>query len=142
MDVICVSVLGENFPSGTTFCPQNFSFLPTSHGLKATFKLRSPAKARKFQISLPASTARKSKTSFSAFAAWLYPWDSSSLLLRRKFYVEFLRQHGARWPLLRAYEFSPHPCSDPRWVSRGPPFAKVGQNFPVSCCPSGVPHFG
>ena len=95
MDVICVSVLGENFPSGTTFCPQNFSFLPTSHGLKATFKLRSPAKARKFQISLPASAARRSKTSFSA------------ALPHVNFMWEFLHQHGARWPLRRAYEFSP-----------------------------------
>ena len=58
------------------------------------------------------------------------PWGSSSLLLRRKFYVGI--SAPARSPLAPSacIRIFPHPCSDLRWVSRSPHFAKVGQNFP------------
>ena len=120
MDVICVSVLGENFPSGTTFLPSKF-FLSADQ----------PRPESNFQITL-SSQGQKVPNFPSRFGrAKVQNFLFSRLALPHvNFMWEFLHQHGARWPLLRAYESFPHPCSDLRWVSRSPHFAKVGQNFP------------
>ena len=82
----------------------------------------------------------KVQNSRSAFTGWensicpsrvarLPPSLGGSGLSGANFMWESLHQHGARWPLLRAYKFFPHPSATRGESFMTPPLAKVGQQF-------------
>ena len=127
---MCVC-LGGKFSVGHNFLPSKF-FLSADQ----------PRPESNFQITL-SSQGQKVPNFPSRFGrAKVQNFLFSRLALPHvNFMWEFLHQHGTRWPLRCAYEFSPilvATCGG----SLAAPISPGWSKFPVSCCPSGVPHFG
>ena len=156
-----MSVLGEIFRRAQLSCPKVFPFCRPSVVQKATFNPLSPNGRRgpRHLTFHPRQTAgelqvrEKVQNSRSAFTgwensicpsrvAWLPPSLGGSGLSGANFMWESLHQHGARWPLLRAYKFFPHPSATRGGSFMAPPLAKVGQKFCFMLPPPASPLSG
>ena len=118
-------------------------FLSADHPWsRKQLSIHSRQTAGELQVSLFAFTVKRSKIPVpplpagkTPFALLELPGSPPSLggsgLSGANFMWESLHQHGARWPLLRAYKFFPHLAVGHSWPLRS---LRLVKSF-VSCCP-------
>ena len=158
--------LGGKFSFGHNFPALKLFFLLTTRGPESNFQFtlaKRPESSKGILLFTLAKRPESSKTfriyrekvqnSRSAFTGWenficpsrvdwLPPSLGGSGLSGANFMWESLHQHGARWPLLRAYKSFPHPSATRGGSFMAPPPAKVGQKFCFMLPPPASPLSG